>query len=143
MLDGARAGLEAIADSTWAGDNVYAILLMFCGGCVAHLVKKMHLIVDSSMESEAVATGKCGELVTYAREILRALGVPPQGPTFIGSDNKANALIAAGIAIPSRSRHCLRRYPLMPTQCVAVGHVRYASVTSVAPSVPDAYRLHP
>ena len=42
----------------------------------------MHLIVDSSMESEAVATGKCGELVTYAREILRALGVPPQGPTF-------------------------------------------------------------
>ena len=27
MQDGARAGLEAIADSTWAGDNVYAILL--------------------------------------------------------------------------------------------------------------------
>jgi hypothetical protein len=127
MLDGARAGLEAIADSTWAGDNVYAILLMFCGGCVAHLVKKMHLIVDSSMESEAVATGKCGELVTYAREILRALGVPPQGPTFIGSDNKANALIAAGIAIPSRSRHCLRRYLTFLQRLrrgeVDVGHV--------------------
>jgi len=100
---------------------------MFCGGCVAHLVKKMHLIVDSSMESEAVATGKCGELVTYAREILRALGVPPQGPTFIGSDNKANALIAAGIAIPSRSRHCLRRYLTFLQRLrrgeVDVGHV--------------------
>ena len=70
----------------------------------------MHLIVDSSMESEAVATGKCGELVTYAREILRAFGILPIGPTFVGSDNKANAMIAAGTALPSRSRHCLRRY---------------------------------
>ena len=93
MQDGARTGLEAVADSTWAGDNVYAILLMYHGGCVAHLVKKMHLIVDSSMESEAVATGKCGEIVSYAREILRALGVPPNGPTFVGSDNKRRRML--------------------------------------------------
>ena len=127
MSDGARAGLEAVADSTWAGDNVYALLLMYCGGCVAHLVKKMHLIVDSSMESEAVATGKCGEIVSYAREILRALGVPQRTPTFVGSDNKANALIAAGIAIPSRSRHCLRRYLTFLQRLkrgeVEIGHV--------------------
>ena len=62
------------------------------------------------MESEAIATGMCGELVSYAREILRAFGIPQRGPTFIGSDNKANALIASGITLPSRSRHCLRRY---------------------------------
>ena len=30
------------------------------GGAILHTVKKMHLLVDSSMESEAVATGKAG-----------------------------------------------------------------------------------
>jgi hypothetical protein len=127
MDKGARSDLEAIADSTWAGDNVYAILLTYWGGSVAHLVKKMHLIVDSSMESEAIATGKCGELISYAREILRAFGIPPLGPTFVGTDNKANALIAAGIAVPSRSRHCLRRYLTFLQRLrrgeVQVGHV--------------------
>ena len=65
--------------------------------------------------------------ISYAREILRAIGVPPQSPTFIGSDNKANALIAAGIALPSRSRHCLRRYLTFLQRLrrgeVDVGHV--------------------
>ena len=72
----------------------------------------MHLIVDSSMESEAVATGtgKAGELVSYIREILRGLRTPPSGPTFVGSDNKANALIASRRGLAARSRHCLRRY---------------------------------
>ena len=106
---------------------MYAILLTYCGGGVAHLVKKMHLIVDSSMESEAVATGKCGELVSYAREILRAFGIPQRGPTFVGSDNKANALIASGVTLPSRSRHCLRRYLTFLQRLrrgeVEVGHV--------------------
>ena len=127
MADGAPAPLEATADSTWDGNNVYSVLLTFNGGAVAHLVKKMHLIVDSSMESEAVATGKAGEIVTYAREILRAIGVPPDGPTFVGTDNHANALIASGRALPSRSRHCLRRYTSFLQRVrrgdVEIGHV--------------------
>ena len=32
------------------------------------------------------------------------------GATFVGTDNKANALIASGKGMPSRLRHCLRRY---------------------------------
>ena len=55
------------------------------------------------------------------------LGVPQHGPTFIGSDNKANAMIASGIALPSRSRHCLRRYLTFLQRLrrgeVEVGHV--------------------
>ena len=70
----------------------------------------MHLILDSSTESEAVATAKAGEIVTYACEILCAFGTPPTGPTFVGTDNKANALLASGKGLPSRLRHCLRRY---------------------------------
>ena len=62
------------------------------------------------MESEAVATGKAGELVGHAREILRLFGVLPRGPTVLFTDNKANMLMANGTAMPARSRHCLRRY---------------------------------
>ena len=92
------------------------------------MVKKMHLIVDSSMESEAVATGKAGEAVSYAREILRSLGVPPGGPTFVGTDNMANKLIASGASLPSRARHCLRRYKVFIDRVrrgeATIGHVR-------------------
>ena len=53
--------------------------------------------------------------------------MPPDGPTFIGSDNKANVLIASGQAIPARSRHCLRRYLTFLQRVhagdVTIGHV--------------------
>ena len=45
---------------------------------------------SSTMESEAIASAKAGESVSYAREILRAFGVPPDGPTLIVTDNLAN-----------------------------------------------------
>ena len=54
-------------------------------------------------------------------------GIPQRGPTFVGSDNKANALIASGVTLPSRSRHCLRRYLTFLQRLrrgeVEVGHV--------------------
>ena len=106
----APAELEATADATWGMRNVFALLLTFNGGAVLHTAKNMHLIVDSSTEAEAVATGKAGEAVSYAREILRGMGIPAAGPTFVGTDNKANALIASGRSLPTRLRHCLRRY---------------------------------
>ena len=128
MSDGATPELECTADSTWGGNNVYAILMTLNGGAIAHVSKRMHLIVDSSMESEAVATGKAGEIIGYAREILRAIGHAPMTPTFVGTDNAANALIASGRAIPSRSRHCLRRYltflQRVKQGAVQIGHVR-------------------
>ena len=102
-------------------------MLTLNGGAISHGVKMMHLLVDSSMESEAVATGKAGELVAYAREVLRAMGRPPRGPTFVGSDNAANALLASGKGVPARSRHCLRRY-LTFLQRVRAGEVTIGHV---------------
>ena len=59
---------------------------------------------------------------------MRALGHAPASPTFVGTDNAANALIASGRAIPSRSRHCLRRYltflQRVKQGAVEIGHVR-------------------
>ena len=68
---------------------------------------------DSSMESEAIASSKTAETVSYAREILRALGVPPDGPTLIGTDNLANQRVATTVGCPTRSKHFLRRYGVL------------------------------
>ena len=62
------------------------------------------------MESEAIASSKGGEQIAYAREILRAFGTPPSGPTLLGTDNLANHRVATGVGCPSRSKHFLRRY---------------------------------
>ena len=110
-MDGkAPAELEGHADATWGDRNVYGLMLTFGGGVVYHVTKKIALIVDSSMETEAIASAKAGEQVECAREILRAFGTPPERPTLIGTDNLANYKVATGIGCPSRSRHFLRRY---------------------------------
>ena len=70
----------------------------------------MHLLVDSSAESEAVATGKLGEAIAYAREIFRGLGIPCSGPTPCWTDNKANQLLSSGEGSPTRMRHAIRRF---------------------------------
>ena len=62
------------------------------------------------MESEAIASSKGGEAIAYAREILRALGVAPAGPTLLTTDNLANQRVGCGLGAPTRSRHFLRRY---------------------------------
>ena len=98
--------LVAAADATWNGDlDLYGMLLTCFGVAVMHSVKKIGLVVDSSHESEAIASAKAGELVAYAREVLVALGAPPTGPTVILSDNKANVLVANNAKSASRSRH--------------------------------------
>ena len=98
------------ADATWGDRNVYGLILTFAGAAVLHQTKKIALIVDSSMESEAIGSSKAGEAISYAREILRALGTPPAGPTLIGTDNLANQKVGSGVGCPTRSRHFLRRY---------------------------------
>ena len=62
------------------------------------------------METEAIGSSKAAEAVTYAREILRAFGIPAVGPTLIGTDNLANRAVGSGSSKPSRSKHFLRRY---------------------------------
>ena len=61
------------------------------------------------------------------REILRAFGVPQDGPTFIGTDNTANQRVASGAAVPARSKHVLRRYHVLLERVrsreITIGHV--------------------
>ena len=83
---------------------------MFAGAAVLHQTKKIALTLDSSMETEAIASSKAAEAVAHAREITRALGIPCEGPTLVSTDNLANQRVGSGVGCPSRSRHFLRRY---------------------------------
>ena len=71
------------------------------------------MLVDSSMESESIGTAKAAEMIAYAREILRAFGTPPDGPTLIGTDNMSNLRVASTSSCPTRSKHFLRRYEVL------------------------------
>ena len=105
--------LEAAADATWCERNLYGMLLTYGRGAVFHATKKIGLILGSSHESEAVASAKAGEQVAYAREVLRALGVLPAGPTPILTDNQANMQVARDATSAARARHFLRRYTVL------------------------------
>ena len=89
---------------------MYGLLFTYYGGAVVCQTKRIALIVDSTMEAEAIASAKAGETIAYLREILRAFGVPPDGPTLLTTDNMANLTVATGVGCPTRSRHFLRRY---------------------------------
>ena len=121
--DGAPAGLAGLADATWNNRALYGILITAFGGAIFHTAKLLHLLVDSSTESEAVATGKLGEAIAYAREIFRGLGIPCQGPTPCWTDNKANQLLSSGEGAPTRMRHAIRRFNVFK-QRVEFGEVR-------------------
>ena len=110
LSEPAPGALEAHADATWGDRNLYGLILTYAGAAVLHQSKKISLIVDSSMESEAIGSSKAGEAVAYAREILRALGVPVNGPTLITTDNLSNYKVGSGVGCPTRSKHFLRRY---------------------------------
>ena len=115
MADGAPARLQVAADATWQGapaalPDVYGLLLTLNRGAIVHTTKLAGLILDSSMEQEAHASSRGGEANAYAREIMRAHGLPLARPTEILTDNLASEQVASGKAYSSRSRHFLRRY---------------------------------
>ena len=115
MEDGAPEGAHVSGDATWRGQpdgppDVVGLLTTVNRGGVAWSTKLSSLIVDSSHEMEAIASGKAGEINSHVREIARALGIKLDGPTEILTDNLANQIIASKSGWPSRSRHFFRRY---------------------------------
>ena len=82
-----------------------------------HISRTVPLLSKEHAQAEAVATAKAGEQVAYAREVLRALGVMPEGPTPILTDNLGNCLVSRDATSAARAKHFLRRYAsAMPDQ---------------------------
>ena len=133
LSEPAGPALEAHANASWGDRNLIGIVLTYGGGAVLHQCKKTGLLVYCTMEAKAIATGKAAEVVTFAREVGRAIGAPCDGPTLIGTDNLANLSIGSGKGTPSRSKHFLRRYHVL-VQRVAAGDVvlRHVGNTQMA-----------
>ena len=102
--------LEIFGDATWKLHNVYGLIATYYGGTIYGCTRRISIICDSSMQAEAVPTAKAGELAAWAREVQRALGVPPRGPTLIGTDNWSNMLVARDMGSAKTSKHFLRMY---------------------------------
>ena len=84
------ANLEAHADATLSDRNVNGLQLTYAGAAaVLSLTKKISLIVNSSHQSEALASAKGVEVeaITYARKIIRGMGVMETGSTLLGRDS--------------------------------------------------------
>ena len=107
----------AVADATWGIDiegpftcgDVYGLAVTRCGAHVYATTHNLGVVVDASSFAEAIATGRAGEIIEEARAIETALGIPPDKPTLVMTDNKANALVGSG-AGTLRSRHAIRRW---------------------------------
>jgi hypothetical protein len=97
---------------------------------VLHQTKKIALLVDSSMESEAIGSSKAGEAISFTRQILRAFGTPMLTPTFLSTDNLANQKVGSGVGHPTRARHFLRRYYALK-QRVTSGELKLIHVNDV------------
>ena len=96
-------------EGPFTSGDVYGLTMTRTGAHVYTTTHKLGAVVDCSAHAEAIGTGKAGEITEEARAIERGLGVPPQKPTLILTDNRANALVGSGQGT-LRSRHAIRRY---------------------------------
>ena len=106
---------------------MYSILLTYMGASVAHLCKLIACAVGSMHEAENVASVKASEIIIYARTVLKALGVPPQGPTLLLTDNLSNKNVITNANAAQASRHYLQRQTCLHAR-VAGGDIRVAYV---------------
>ena len=130
LAKGAPLDLESINDATFNRDpanDVYGIMLSYAGGAVLHKTKLFRCAVGSAHEGEAIPTVMGSAFLAVGREALRSMGDPQDQPSFLGTDNFANALIASNEGNATRSRHFLRRYYVLLQRVKAgdnvIGHV--------------------
>ena len=133
MADGAPIDLENVNDATFSrvpGKELYGVEVSAHGAAVYHGTKRLRDVAVSSHEQEAKAMNRGCEWLSWARDIAVALGRPPKGPSFCGTDNLANALVGSAWGTAKGSKHFLRLYWTIIQRVtagdVAVGHVRDA-----------------
>ena len=130
LKDGSPSELEAHADFSNGARQVIGELVTFNGAAVAASTTTLKAKALSTMEGELGGTPRVLTRTEYGRIVARALGVPPEGATFIGTDNLAHLLVATHKGSASRARHLLVRY-IQTKQAIARGEC-------VLGHVPDA-----
>ena len=107
--------------------ELIGILITYNGGAIYHRSKKLSTTTANTTEGESIATSRAGEIVEVARNALEAAGELQNHPTFVGTDNKPNMLIASMQGNASRVRHALRRWAVFQQRVqdgtCAIGHI--------------------
>ena len=106
---GAPNGFEITADASTTPD-VYALLMTYMGASILHLTKNMGCAVANTQEGEQIATVRASEFGLYGRTVMRALGIPPEQPTIVVTDNLPNQRVSQNVQSSQRSRYFLIRY---------------------------------
>ena len=75
-----------------------------------HLTKNMGCAVANTQEGEQIATVRASEFGLYGRTVLRALGLAPEQPTIVVTDNLPNQRVSQNVQSSQRSRYFLIRY---------------------------------
>ena len=127
MQHGAPLELEGTADATFGFFEIMGNMLTFNGAAIYHKVQRIAVECGSSHEAEALASFKLLDVLLTARNVLTQFGTPPQGPTFVATDNKAHMLVSNNAGSSVRSRHFLKKYKILQERMerkeVTVGHV--------------------
>ena len=124
---GAPVELEGTADATFGSFELMGNMLTYNGAAIYHKVQRIAVECGSSHEAEALASFKLLDVLLTARNVLTQFGTPPQGPTFVATDNKAHMLVSHNAGSSVRSRHFLKKYKILQERMerkeVTVGHV--------------------
>ena len=120
-------GIHAVADASWGDRNIMGCLIMMNHGVIVTETKKMGP-VDSSAQAEGVASSKCAEIIEMAREIARGMGILPNEPIVLRSDNAASVRVSNDPKSAGRLRHALRRYATLQAR-IARGEIQVIHVS--------------
>ena len=122
MDKGAAAEIEAGADATaytatteptandYGSHDVIGLYVTYAGAAIMSQTKRLHIIINSSFGTEAVATSRAADAVSPIVAMARAFGVAPTAPVTIITDSMANANVASGHGSSTRAKHLLRHY---------------------------------
>ena len=116
--------LAGIGDATWGATpkDVYGYIVAYNRGPLAHGMKSISVVTDSSMAAEGVASSKVSAMLMTACEQLKAHGMRPSMPLTICTDSVSNLQVTVNAAAANRSTHQLRRWHVL-RQLVKEGKV--------------------
>ena len=83
---------------------------MLAGVAIVYASRRQKCIALSSTEAEIIAASAASCEVSYVRQLLFELGLPPSGPTVLNVDNSGAIELSRDRKSCNRSRHVDRRF---------------------------------
>ena len=114
LKGGSPSELESHADFSNGERQIIGELVTYCGAAVAASTTTLKAKALSTMEGEQGGTSRVLTRTEYGRIVARALGVPPEGPTFIG--HRQSGALAGGDAQGQRRQGTASACALHPHQ---------------------------